>query len=451
MVVSSLLLGACREPAATPVPAADSAAASVAPDAALAPPPEIEAWLRATGVPIATADPTHALDDLVPLAAIVGDAHVVGMGEATHGTREFFQLKHRVLEELVAHEGFTVLAMEANQPECRAINAYILGGDGDVRELLRGIYFWTWDTEEVRAMIEWMRAWNADPAHRHKVQFAGFDMQETPVALASVEAFVRAVDRARAGDLFAPLALYRLRHRAAHATPPAVQAAARAGLAPLVARFAEREAAWRRAAGDEAYDRARQDLRVLEQAAEARTVTDFAHTVIRDRAMADNLAWIRAHQPAGTRVMLWAHNGHIARDPAEHVMGALLRERLGTDYLPIGFVYGDGSFQAREWLGPHAQGDLREWTQGPAPTDDLSTPFTATGAPILLVDLRRAPAGVVVDWLAAPHPAREYGAQFTDKQPGRPSTVLTNTFDAVLFVAHTTRARPLPGPVVYAP
>jgi erythromycin esterase len=83
----------------------------------------------------------------------------------------------RVLEYLVVRQGFTVFAIEANQPECRAINDYVLHGTGDATTALRGIYLWTWNTEEMLAMIEWMRAWNADPRHAHKVQFLGFDMQ----------------------------------------------------------------------------------------------------------------------------------------------------------------------------------------------------------------------------------------------------------------------------------
>ena len=68
------------------------------------------------------------------------------MGEATHGTHEFFQLKHRMLEFLVERMGFTVFGIEANWPESLAVNDYVLNGNGDPAKALAGFYFWTWNT-----------------------------------------------------------------------------------------------------------------------------------------------------------------------------------------------------------------------------------------------------------------------------------------------------------------
>ena len=121
------------------------------------------------------------------LRALVGQARVVALGEATHGTREFFQLKHRMLEFLVEEMGFRVFAIEANWPECLAINDYVLHGEGDPEEALAGIYFWTWNTEEVLELIEWMRRYNADPAHEQKLKFYGVDMQYTVGAASAID------------------------------------------------------------------------------------------------------------------------------------------------------------------------------------------------------------------------------------------------------------------------
>src|SRR5262249_23299687 len=100
---------------------------------------------------------------------------IVSLGEATHGTREFFQLKHRLLEFCVAELGFTIFGIEASYPECLRVNDYVLRGTGNPAEALAGTRFWTWDTEEVLALIEWMRGWNA--THARQVKFYGFDMQ----------------------------------------------------------------------------------------------------------------------------------------------------------------------------------------------------------------------------------------------------------------------------------
>src|SRR5438046_7427383 len=127
-----------------------------------------------------------------PLKKVVGDARIVSLGEATHGTREFFQLKHRMLEFLATEMGFTIFSIEANMPEAYRLNDYVLNGTGDPAELLRGMYFWTWNTEEVLDMIRWMRAFNA--SGRGRVQFTGFDMQTHTVALDIVQQFLRRYD-----------------------------------------------------------------------------------------------------------------------------------------------------------------------------------------------------------------------------------------------------------------
>jgi erythromycin esterase-like protein len=85
-----------------------------------------------------------------PLKKIIGDARIVALGEATHGTREFFQLKHRMLEFLATEMGFTIFSIEANMPEAYRVNDYVLTGVGDPAALLRGMYFWTWDTESLQ-------------------------------------------------------------------------------------------------------------------------------------------------------------------------------------------------------------------------------------------------------------------------------------------------------------
>src|SRR5207244_140401 len=149
-------------------------------------------WIRAHAVTLKTVEAGHGFSDMEPLKSIVGDARIVSLGEATHGTREFFQLKHRMLEFLATEMGFTIFSIEANMPEAYRLNDYVLNGTGDPAELLRGMYFWTWNTEEVLDMIRWMRAFNA--SGRGRVQFTGFDMQTHTVALDIVQQFMRRYD-----------------------------------------------------------------------------------------------------------------------------------------------------------------------------------------------------------------------------------------------------------------
>ena len=119
---------------------------------------------------------------------MIGNARIVSLGEATHGSREFFQLKHRMLEFLATEMGFTIFSIEANMPEAYRLNDYVLNGNGDPAKLIKGMYFWTWDTQEVLDMVLWMREFNK--SGKGRVQFTGFDMQTPDVAAGIVSDFV---------------------------------------------------------------------------------------------------------------------------------------------------------------------------------------------------------------------------------------------------------------------
>jgi erythromycin esterase-like protein len=153
------------------------------------------AWLKQNALRVSTVLAGQGLEDLAKLDGIVGDARVVALGEPTHGTREAFQMKHRLLEYLVEKKGFSIFAIEGNMPEAYALNQYIIDGKGDPKALIAGMYFWTWQTQEVLAMVEWMRAWNSNnppSTGKPRLQFTGFDMQVPDVAWKNVGTFVAA-------------------------------------------------------------------------------------------------------------------------------------------------------------------------------------------------------------------------------------------------------------------
>lgn len=156
-------------------------------------------WIKAHAVRLQTAEAGHGFADMQPLKKIVGNARIVSLGEATHGSREFFQLKHRMLEFLASEMDFTIFSIEANMPEAYRLNDYVLNGNGDPAKLLKGMYFWTWDTQEVLEMIRWMREFNK--SGKDRVQFTGFDMQTPDVAMGIVNDFVAKHDTAFTEDL----------------------------------------------------------------------------------------------------------------------------------------------------------------------------------------------------------------------------------------------------------
>lgn len=163
------------------------------------------AWLAENAYPIATTDPAGPTADLQFLGDLLEGVSVVGLGEASHGTREHFQLKHRIFKHLVEHEGYRVFAIEASAPESFAVNDYIQRGEGTAAKAAQGMLFWTWSTEEVRDMIEWMRSWNV--AHPDDmVHFTGFDMQFIPSLAGPLGDMVERLDPPVAEELSTRLA-----------------------------------------------------------------------------------------------------------------------------------------------------------------------------------------------------------------------------------------------------
>jgi len=151
-------------------------------------PEAVTKWIASAAVRLSTPEARHGFEDMQPLKKMIGNARIVSLGEATHGTREFFQMKHRMMEFLATEMGFTIFSIEANMPEAYQVNDYVVRGQGDPAVLLKGMYFWTWDTEEVLDMIRWMREFNQ--SGKGHVEFTGFDMQTPTVAAGIVKEFV---------------------------------------------------------------------------------------------------------------------------------------------------------------------------------------------------------------------------------------------------------------------
>ena len=132
-----MLLGATALSAAAAISSVPLAARALAEGLPAKPQPageEVTAWLKANALPLATTEPGSGFRDLEPLRSIIGDARIVSLGEATHGTREFFQLKHRMIEYCVSQLGFTVIGFEAAYGEALAVNDYVLHGKGNAKD-----------------------------------------------------------------------------------------------------------------------------------------------------------------------------------------------------------------------------------------------------------------------------------------------------------------------------
>lgn len=158
------------------------------------------AWLKSNAIPLKTVEAGNGFEDLQPLKRVFRSIRFVGLGEQTHGTREFFQFKHRMLEFLVKEMGFRVFAMEASYSACQNINDYVMGRTDNGATALDSQGFWTWNTEEVRAMLDWMRKYNAGVRVDRRIKFVGFDIQINDTAKSKLLEYLKRVAPERVAE-----------------------------------------------------------------------------------------------------------------------------------------------------------------------------------------------------------------------------------------------------------
>lgn len=334
----------------------EATAPEVAPepdDTTTAPQPDAQAvdWLESHLRPFESIDVREDRSDLAHLDTLVGDARIVGLGEATHGTSEFFRVKHRILDHLVRELGFRVFAMEASFPEMNRIDRWVRGGPGDPEEWLSGQYFWMWNTREVLDLLLWARAFNEGREPQDQVRVLGFDMQFAGKPIHDIPRFLENIDTMAAREVREDLECYRIfanneagRTGAADygSMPPDVQASCRSAIDGVVQRLAEHRDAWTAASSPEAYAEIERAARIIQQNEELARSTG---TAPRDRFMAENVEWIADRFGPDARIVLWAHNTHVSTGALW--MGGFLRERFGASYLPMALTFSAGSFHSR--------------------------------------------------------------------------------------------------------
>ncbi|MGW0122149.1 erythromycin esterase family protein [Streptomyces sp. NPDC003327] len=459
--------GALAATAPGPTAAASSSAAAAAPvgreEAAVAPSRSPEAALGRVAHPLRTTEQRGGgLADLRPFGRMVGDARVVGLGEATHSSHEFLTVKHRLLRYLVEEKGFRAFALEAPWSTGLRLNAYLLDGEGDLKRIMdeefRGTYRW-WNNAEYRDLLQWIRAYNVghpdDP-----VRFVGDD---SGFAGAELYDEVSAYAAAARPELVPRLAeLYRGLRPATDAETYvndylSKPMAERKELAERTGRAVEllKQRTGRAVellkqrpstgTGADAHAWAIQHATAIHQMAtlftfdwdDPRSVPDLM--LYRDRIMAENIAWWQ--RQTGDKIMLAAHNGHIALksyipDAYPKVQGDFLRERLGNGYLSVGLTFDHGSFNA---FG--SDGAVHRFTVGPAAPGTAEHTLDRVRYRDFVVDLREAPAAART-WLAAPHTVKNIGATY----PGiadAPQIRLSESYDVVIHLQQVESARML--------
>ena len=393
------------------------------------PTPKEIAWLRKNIYPLRTCEPGGSMKDLEILKTLIGNAHMVALGENTHGSGDIFKMKDRIIEYLRSTMGFNIFSIEANMPEAYKINDYVLRNTGDPVKLIKGMYFWTWSTTEVLNMVEWMNKYNASQdkisfnmveqmkkytAPQEKIIFSGFDMQTHQGSIRELrESFS---DDAATVEIIGKLndILERVSNWRRNSLISIISTEERKEVNEKLAYLRAKVTGSKKPADERIW--LLQNIRIIEQSLDVSS---------RDKFMAENLMWIRRQNPE-SKIVVWAHNQHIQKTgPA---MGKYLADSLKNDYLNIGFTFNKGSYTA---------GGLTTITAQESYPGTYEYFFNAIKVPIFILDLRNVKKENHADgeWLNGQLDFRTVGATNGPKEFYR--TNLSSAFDLIIFIDET--------------
>jgi erythromycin esterase len=403
----------------------------------------VVSWVQQRSLSFDTDDPTASSADLQPFKAMVGPARVVALGEGTHGTAEFFRMKHRLFEYLVERKGFTVFAFETNWPAVEIVDRYVKTGEGTAAKALEALHE-VWRTQEVRDLIEWMRAYNSAPGRTKLLSFTGFDMQDPVTA---IDCVIGAFDKLGGSDAKTMRDLYTGAGAEGSSVGDTVEKAK--------ARFvdAAKLVEARREALGAHYERVHRCTTVALQLVQIDIGAGLtAYSNARDKAMAENVRWLAESVYPNERIALWAHNGHIATAPEANgpvPMGQHLRQMFATRLRVVGFAFDRGEVLHIPFgaSGPDA-GKAMAVKVPPASLASAEGVLKGAGLPRFILDLRAVPVGSALGaWLAQPQKLRRMGwggVAPDDPASAYPTVALYDTlllpkaFDVLVYIEAST-------------
>ena len=316
--------------------------------------------------------PLNKPADLDPLLERIGSAHYVLLGEASHGTSEYYRWRALISERLIREKGFSFIAVEGDWPDCYRVNRYVKGFEdagSNAREVLEGFLrwpTWMWANLEVAGFADWLHAHNKGLPANRKVGFYGLDVYSLWDSLYAVLGYLRKSDPSllpaarRALVCFQPYGEDVQQYARATALVPT---SCEDEVIELLTALREKEPNYR-LDGREEYFTAEQNAVVVKNAeAYYRAMVRGGPESwnLRDRHMVDTLERLMRHHGPDAKAIVWEHNTHIGdaryTDMADEGMvnvGQLVRERHAHEgvYL-VGFSSYRGSvIAAKDWEAP---------------------------------------------------------------------------------------------------
>lgn len=425
---------------------------SVAQDAVSQNDKHIIQWIQQNSIPLEYVEAENGFKYLQPLKKILEKVKVVGLGENTHGTREFFQVKHRLLEFLVTEMDFNCFAIEAGYAACIPINEFVLFGKGTREEVLTGQGFVVWDTKEMSAMIDWIREYNQDVPPNKKVRFYGLDYAYNGLGARSILEYLKnnGAENAPAVDsLFQTMAKIEREQwpfNMAKAQNELKETMPR--LQMLIDYLSKNERKFLSKSTSREFDEIMMYTSAMRQWF-LNNINDSipasaTANMIRSKSMANNLFHILDIDEDVEKVVVWEHNVHVSvgePETGEPNMGYELRNKYGDAYYALGFEFNKGSYQSRILLPDKTLGKLKTNTIEAAPRGYMAWYLSQAMQRPGWLSLRYSkPDNFVGNWLDAPQPFHHNGWLNHDIRMLK--TIPSIRYDGIIFFEETNPTIP---------
>lgn len=371
--------------------------------------------------PIKTFNPDERdHSDLLILNKLIGNSKIVGLGESTHGSSEVYQMKYRISEYLIANNNYNVFSLEANMPESFLMNQYIQEGKEDPKDILKGMYFWLWQTEETLAFVEWLKKYNEN--HQPKVFFDGFDMQYAKGAISQIRKIYQENHWSEQEINNLETALVE-NNRGFRTYSKKSQKTISEYLFVIKQKSIS-------------IKNPEQKLRFLQNADIIRQYIQLNFTR-RDKFMAENVQWLKENH-LNSKVIVSAHNYHIAKLNSDR-MGYWLNEMYDKDFVNFGFAFYEGTYSAS------IDGKIGTYNSEKAGPGTLEHKLNSLNIPIFILDLKavRKDGSKLGTWILEDILFRKTGSG-TDKNEFIKTNV-ANSFDYLIFINKSTNSKLLNG------
>ena len=423
--------------------------------------------LRTTGAELASAArPVSGTDaDYDGLLDLIGDRRVVLIGEASHGTADFYAERARITRRLIAERGFTAVAVEADWPDAYRVNRYVTlrSVDPDAETALAGFKrfpTWMWRNPEVADFVEWLRAHNAAVADAaRRVRFYGLDLYSLRTSMEAVVDYLADIDPAEARRARTRYACFD--HVGGEGQAYGFALAHEGGLPcedEVVAQLLELRRRASTYVGEQGLAAEDEQFFAEQNAVVVRNAEEYYQQMyaggesswnLRDRHMASTLEAVVEHLEsvgAPAKVVVWEHNSHVGDARAttrgargQLTVGQLARETFGDDAVLVGLTTYDGEVTAApDWRRP-----AHRWRVRPALAGSHEEVLHAVGLPRFWVSTAER---AVRDVLLVPRLERAIGVVYRPMHERQAHYVLTHMaerYDAVVHLDRTAALEPL--------